>query len=283
MPAAADLFCATIVHRENLTPRMVRLVLGGEGLRGWTSNGFSDAYFVVWLPRPGAPYAAPFDVERVRAEHPEEWWPVHRHYSVRRWDAASVELTVDFVVHGDEGVAGPWARKAQVGDQVMVGRPGGAYIPDAGADWHLMVGDESALPAIGAALEQLPAGAGAVLIALCDGPELEVHLGSLATVEAHWLHRCGEPTDARLLIDAVRALPWRAGRVHAFVHGEAGEVREVRRHLLGERGMPRADLSVSGYWRRTMTDEAWRRVKREWNADVERDLPADTGLAARPG
>jgi len=78
-------------------------------------------------------------------------------------------------------------------------------------------------------------------------------------------------------------LPWRAGRVHAFVHGEAGEVRKVRRHLLGERGMPRADLSVSGYWRRTMTDEAWRRVKREWNADVERDLPADTDLAARPG
>ena len=89
-----------------------------------------------------------------------------------------------------------------------------------------------------------------------------------------WLHRSGHPGDGALLVDAVRALDFPEGRVHGFVHGEAGEVREVRRHLLGEREVPRADLSVSGYWRRTMTDEAWRRVKRDWNAEVEGDVPA---------
>lgn len=87
-----------------------------------------------------------------------------------------------------------------------------------------------------------------------------------------WLHRTGDPGDADLLAAAVRDLTLPPGRVHAFVHGEADEVREVRRHLLADRGMARADLSASPYWRRHLTDEAWREVKPAWNADVERDV-----------
>ncbi len=262
----------TVVDRRDLTPQMVRLVLGGDGLRGWEDNGFTDAYLVLWFPPEGAPYAAPFDVQRVKAEHPPELWPAHRHYSVRRFDPDALELTVDVVVHGDEGIAGPWARRAQLGERVVVTGPGGAYRPDPTADWHLMVGDSSALPAIAASLEALDEGARAVAVLVCDGPEEELPLDCAGDLEVRWLHRRGDPSDEALLVDAVRALPWPGGRVHAFVHGEAGEVRAVRRHLLADRGVPRADLSASGYWRRHLSDEAWRRVKKAWNAEVERDV-----------
>jgi len=263
----------TVVRREQLTPSLVRLVLGGPGLAGWASNGHTDAYFVLWFPPADAPYAAPFSIEQVKAVHPAELWPSHRHYSVRAWDDVAGELTVDFVVHGDSGIAGPWARDARVGDRVVVTLPGGGYRPDPAADWHLMVGDESALPAIATSLEALPADARAVAVLLCDGPEHQLAPDCPGTLDVRWLHRSGDSSDATLLVDAVRDLEFPPGRVHGFVHGEAGEVREVRRHLLGERGIPRGDLSVSGYWRRTMTDEAWRRIKRDWNAEVEADVP----------
>lgn len=276
MPRTSNTFTGTVLRREQVTPDLVRIVLGGEGLTGWTWDGHTDSYFVFWFPPVGAPYSAPFSVEAVQAEQPQELWPSHRHYTVRAWDDAAGELSVDFVVHGDEGVAGPWARDAQVGDQVVLGLPGGGYSPDAAADWHLLVGDESAFPAIASAAEAVPAGATVVAVLVCDGPGRELELSTPGDLTVHWLHRDHEPSDATLLVDAVRALDFPTGRVHGFVHGEAGEVREVRRHLLGERGVAKADLSISGYWRRTMTDEAWRRVKREWNAAVESDVPAAT-------
>lgn len=277
----ASLFCASVLRRDVLSPTMVRVVLGGDGLAGWAPTTHSDAYVVLWLPRPGSGVLAPFDLDEVRRDLPESSWPAHRHYSVRRWDAAAGELSIDFVVHGDEGIAGPWARSARVGDRLMVTAPNGGYSPDPAADWHLFVGDESALPAIAASLDVLPPDARAVVVALCDGAEHEIDLDSAGLVDVTWLHRRGDPSDATLLADAVRDLDWPAGRVHAFVHGEAGEVREVRRYLVGERRLARHDLSISGYWRRTLTDEAWRRIKRDWNADVEADVPAvgQTGAA----
>ena len=87
-----------------------------------------------------------------------------------------------------------------------------------------------------------------------------------------WLHRQGSPDDAELLPTAVRELSFPEGRVHAFVHGEAGEIRAIRRHLLVDRGLSRQDMSCSPYWRRTMTDEAWRRVKKDFVAAMEADV-----------
>lgn len=268
----ATSFCGAVLRREQLTPHLVRLVLGGDRLREWSWSGHTDSYLVLWFPPAGAPYAAPFSVSEVEEAHPRELWPSHRHYTVRAWDEIAGELTIDFVVHGDAGVAGPWARDARPGDQVVVTLPGGGYQPDPEADWHLMAGDESALPAIAASLEALAADSRAIVVLVCDGPEDELELSCPGTLDVRWLHRSGGPGDTALLADAVRALDFPEGRVHGFVHGEAGEVREVRRHLLGERAVPRQDLSISGYWRRTMTDEAWRRVKRDWNAEVEADV-----------
>jgi len=191
---------------------------------------------------------------------------------VRRWDPAAGELTLDFVVHGDSGVAGPWAAAARPGDPLVFTGPSGGYRPDPAADWHLLVGDESALPAIAASLEALPDGAVAVVRVVCDGPAYEIPLTGPGAVDLAWLHRSGDDSDADLLLDAIRDLTFPAGRVHAFVHGEADEIRALRRHLLSDRGLSRPDMSCSPYWRRTMSDEAWRQVKREYVAAMEADV-----------
>lgn len=254
-----------------LTPAIVRVELGGGDLASLTMPDATDAYVNVAIPPAGAPYDAVFEPAQVRAAHPEHTWPARRRYTVRTWDPATSRLTVDFVVHGDEGVAGPWAAQARPGDALVFEGPSGGYRPDPAADWHLMVGDESALPAIAASLEALPAGAPAVVRLVCDGPEHEIDLPSPGSVDVRWLHRTGDGDDA-LLATALAELTFPEGRVHAFVHGEADEIRTIRRHLLADRGLDRADMSCSPYWRRTMNDEAWRRVKREFVASMEADV-----------
>lgn len=258
---------ARVLSRTDLTPHLVRVVLGGDGLDGLQMPDATDAYVNVALPPAGAPYGPEFDPRQVREEHPRETWPARRRYTVRRWDAETRELTIDFVVHGDEGVAGPWARDAREGDVLVFEGPSGDFWPRREADWHLMVGDESALPAIAASMEVVPAGAPLTVVLLCDGPDHEIPLETSAELELHWLHRDGTGTE---LVSAVERLEFRSSDVCAFVHGEADEIRAIRRHLLG-RGLRRAEMSCSPYWRRTMTDEAWRAVKKEYVAQMEAD------------
>ena len=243
-----------------LTPSMVRVVLADGDLDAFAMPGGdqpdTDAYVNLAIP-PG--------------EEPDVK-PARRRYTVRSWDQAARELTLDFVVHGDDGVAGPWARRARPGDVLVFEGPGSGYRPDPEADWHLMVGDESALPAIAASLEAVPPDAPVVVRLLCDGPEHEIALTTPGTLDLEWLHRNGNDDGGDLLADAVRTLAFPPGRVHAFVHGEAEEIRAIRRHLLVERGLSRRDMSCSPYWRRTMTDEAWRQVKRDFVAAMEADV-----------
>ncbi|MFF5392469.1 siderophore-interacting protein [Streptomyces sp. NPDC013012] len=261
---------ARVVHTERITPHMVRLVLGGPGLDGFEVGEYTDHYVKLLFAPDGVAYPDPFDMERIREEFPREQWPTTRTYTVRAWDPERRELTIDFVVHGDEGLAGPWAARAEAGDTVRFLGPGGGYAPDEAADWHLLAGDESALPAIAAALERLPAGARAhAFVEIADAAE-EQKLETAAGVDVTWLHRGDRPVG-EALVEAVRALEFPAGDVHAFVHGEAGFVKELRRHLRLEREVPRERLSISGYWRLGKSDEAWRAIKREWNDQVERE------------
>ncbi|MER7534312.1 siderophore-interacting protein [Streptomyces sp. NPDC097704] len=261
---------ARVVHTERITPHMVRVVLGGPGLDGFAADTYTDHYVKLLFAPEGVSYPEPFDMERIRAEFPREQWPTTRTYTVRAWDPVHRELTIDFVVHGDEGLAGPWAARARAGETVRFLGPGGGYAPDAAADWHLLAGDESALPAIAVALERLPEGARArVLIEIADAAE-EQKLATATGIDVTWLHRGDRPTG-EALVEAVTTLDFPAGDVHAFVHGEAGFVKELRRHLRLDRGVPRERLSISGYWRLGKTDEGWRAMKREWNDQVERE------------
>lgn len=259
-----------------LTPHLIRVELGGNGLAGFDPGGFTDAYVKLLFPADGAAYGMPVDPADVDANHPAEHRPLLRTYTVRSWRPAEQLLTLDFVYHGDEGIAGPWAAAAVTGDLVSFFGPGGDYTPDREADWHLFAGDESALPAIATALEALPAGARAhVFLEVADsGEELPLSTPGDATVE--WIHR----DRGGDLVHSVTTAHLPAGRPAAFVHGDADAVREIRRYLRKEHGIESRDLSASGYWRRGRTDEKWRSEKREWREQVASDdALVDSGSA----
>jgi NADPH-dependent ferric siderophore reductase len=253
------------------TPIIARVTLDGDGLAGFSPLPYTDSYVNVAIPPAGAPYDAPFALDDLRSL-PREQRPFRRRYTVRRWEAAARRLTLEFVVHSDEGAAGPWAAGAHAGDALVFTGPAGAYRPDPEADWHLMVGDESALPAIAASLEEVPADAPVLVRLVCDGPDHELALETPGRLDLVWLHRDSGSDGTEQLAREVSALDFPNGKLHAFVHGEAGETRAVRRHLLAERGVDPDRLSCSPYWRRGMTDEAWREIKAGWNADVARDV-----------
>ncbi|MFI9344399.1 siderophore-interacting protein [Streptomyces sp. NPDC052773] len=258
---------AQVVRTERLTPHMQRVVFGGDGLAGFAAGTCTDHYVkLLFPPAEGITYPEPFDLDRIREELPREQWPVTRTYTVRAWDPEVCELTLDFVLHGDEGLAGPWAMRVRPGDTIRFLGPGGAYAPDPDADWHLLAGDESALPAIAAALEALPDGARVRAFVEVAGPEEEQKIDSDA--EVVWLHRGDRPVG-QALVEAVRTLRFPEGRVHAFVHGEAACVKELRRLLRVEHQVPREDLSISGYWRLGHNEDGWQASKREWNARIE--------------
>jgi len=245
---------ATVLRTERLTPHMVRVVLGGEGVAGFDAGPFADRYVKLRFPP---------EVEGGR--------PRLRTYTIRSWDPAAGELAIDFVVHGEEGLAGPWAVAARPGDAMTFLGPGGAFDPSTEADWHLLVGDESALPAIAAVLEVLPAGARVKAFVEVDGPADEQALSTqAAAVDGEvvtWVHRgAGEA-----LVDVVQGWSFPGGVPEVFLHGDAGCVRELRRFVRLERGVRVDMLSASGYWRRGRTEEAWRSEKAGWKAAVEAD------------
>jgi NADPH-dependent ferric siderophore reductase len=259
---------AQVMRTRRLTPHIVRVVLGGESLAGLRTGEHTDHYIKLLFPVDGVAYPEPFDIEAVRRDMPREQWPRMRTYTVRSWDAAARELAVDFVIHGAEGLAGPWAASVEPGEEVLFLGPGGGYAPDPAADWHLLAGDESALPAIAASLERIPPGAAVRAFVEVAGPEERQELRAPAGAEVVWLDRGGAPVG-EALVAAVRGMDFPKGDVHAFVHGEAGFVKELRRHLRLERQVPRERLSISGYWRRGHDEDGWQAAKRAWNQQVE--------------
>jgi NADPH-dependent ferric siderophore reductase len=265
---------AEVRRSERLSPSFVRVVLGGGGLDRFVPSPYADSYVKLVFVDPRTtqlPLDADgrLDVAALR-QAAQDAAPRLRAYTVRRWDPARRELTLDVVVHGDVGLGGPWAARARPGEPTWVLGPGGAYAPDPTADRHLLVGDESALPAISVALEGLPSGSRAR--ALIEVPsredELPLALAPGTDAKVTWLHR-GDEVVGRKLVAAVRELSSGEGRTQTFVHGEATFVAELRRHLRIERRMPRDDLSISGYWRLGADDEGWRASKKRWSAELE--------------
>lgn len=263
-----------VVRTEQLTSHMVRVVLGGNGFDTFTPIEFTDSYVKLVFVADDVDVAAlprPLTLDSF-ADLPAAKQPVVRTITVRRADPVAREIAVDIAVHGDHGAAGPWAATAQPGQAMYVMGPSGAYAPDPAADWHLLAGDETAIPAISVALEALPANAiGQVFIEIA-APEDEVPLTAPDGVQLNWLYRGGRADlvgedragDNAPLVEAVKTAFWMPGQVHAFVHGEAQAVmHNVRPYIRKERGVEAKWASISGYWRRGRTEETFRQWKKE--------------------
>ncbi|EID16720.1 mycobactin utilization protein ViuB [Mycobacterium xenopi RIVM700367] len=263
-----------VVRREQLAPHLVRVVLGGSGFDTFVPNDFTDSYVKLVFVADDVDVAAlprPLTLDSFSGL-PAEKQPVIRTMTVRRADPAARELTVDIVVHGEHGVAGPWAATAEPGQPMYLMGPGGAYAPDPTADWHLLAGDESALPAIAAALEALPDNAVGKAFIEISGPEDEIPLTAPQSVQVNWIYRGGRADlvpedragDHAPLIEAVKTTQWLPGQVHVFIHGEAQAVmHNLRPYVRKEREVDAKWASISGYWRRGRTEETFRQWKKE--------------------
>ena len=168
--------------------------------------------------------------------------PVMRDYTPRRFDTTTRELDIEFALHGD-GPAADWAAQAQVGQRVTIGGPRGSFIVPTDFDWHLLIGDETALPAVARRLEELPAGTRAIVRMAVDPADRRL-LPSAADVDLLWVD-----TDAALLA-AIRALALPAGEGYAWCAGEAGTMAELRRALVDDKGHDRHAIRAAAYWKR---------------------------------
>ena len=240
-------FCSVTVARvAALTPHLVRITLVGDDLADLAAEGPAAQVKLVFpapgQDRPALPVPGPAGVVWPAGEP----LPVLRTYTPRRFDPVGRELDIDFVLHDRGGTASSWARRARPGDPRVVAAGRGRYLPDPDADWHLVAGDETALPAIATILAACPSGTPVMVFVEVPGPDDRLDLACPADPMVTWLYRDGAPGEA--LERAIRAadLPPGAGRV--FVAAEAAAARSIRRHLLNDRGMAKEHLYTRGYW-----------------------------------
>ncbi len=229
----------------HVTPKMIRVTLAGDELDGFPGDG-PDRRIKMFFPLPGQ------DVPAVpRASTGGPVWPAGqarpsiRTYTVRRFDAGAGELDVDFVVHDGHGPAADWAQRAKPGSWVGVSEPGGRWTADPSADFHVVIGDESALPAVATVLETLDGATVHAFLEVADSGE-EQDLPGSATVR--WVHR-GDAAPGEPLVAAVRSASLPDGRGQAWLSGESAAVKDLRAHLLDDRKLDRRAVYATGYWR----------------------------------
>lgn len=240
---------AQVATVEDLTPRMRRVVLAGDALEGFASAA-ADDHVKLFLPQPGQeqPVLPQLGADGMMFAD-GAIRPTIRDYTPRRFDAATRQLTLEFVLHGD-GPAAAWARQARPGQWIGVGGPRGSLLIPEDYDAYLLAGDETALPAIARRLEEMHPGARAIVLIEVEGPAEERDLPTAANASISWLPRNGQPAGRnRVLLDALRSARLPAGDIHAWLAGEIDTTRALRTHLVEQRQIPRAQVKAAGYWR----------------------------------
>ncbi|GHG94445.1 siderophore-interacting protein [Streptomyces lanatus] len=255
-------FSLQVIRTRQLGPSMVRVTFGGDELAYFFSDG-RDQSLSLFLPHPGQ------SEPQVPLELGDGWWQgwrelpddvraVMRSYTLRSLRRNPDEIDIDFVLHTPAGPASEWASRAAAGDRVLLLGPAIAdnrairFRPPEDADLVVIWGDETAVPAVSAILESLPAGTRArVWLEVHDAGDIQ-DLVTEADAEITWLVR----EDA---LDVVRAsqLP-PAEHPYVWIAGESGRVKALRRHFVGERGIDRRRVTFVGYWRQGMTEEQLR-------------------------
>ena len=241
---------AQVTSVEAISPRMRRIALGGEELKGFASAA-ADDHVKLFFPdrgqdRPVLPSLGPngpvFSDGAAR--------PVMRDFTPRRFDPNAGELMIEFVLHG-HGPASAWAEQARPGQWISVGGPRGSLLIPDDYDAYLLVGDKSALPAIARRLEEMAPGAVVfALIEVGDRRE-ERHLPTAANARIDWLYRDGADAGAATALElALQTLELPSGDIHAWIAAEIDVARRLRRRLIDERGFPRSQIRAAGYWRK---------------------------------
>lgn len=254
-----------VVRTERFGPTMLRVTFSGEQLSGFRSGG-CDQGVKLFLPHPGQ------EAPVVPTEYGDGWFAVWREmdpavrgvmrsYTIREQRRCPDELDIDFALHGDGGPAAHWAARAMPGDRVTMLGPvemdntGVRFRLPPEAEWVLLTADETALPAVTSILAELPEGTPTRVWIEVPHAQDRQHLHTEADADVTWLVRDSFAAHGAALLDALRGAELPGGRPYAWVAGEAGTIRELRRHLVGPRGFARKDVSFTGYWRMNTTEE----------------------------
>jgi NADPH-dependent ferric siderophore reductase len=243
-----------VARIERVSPNFVRVTFAGGGLDAIPAHGM-DHWFRLFLPHEdgAADFAVPRRMDQLGylkyLRMPSATRPHMRNYTVRSLRPDAGELDVDFVVHGDEGIATRWVQRAEPGSHVAILDQGRGYdIPD-GTEAHLLVGDETALPAIAGILRDLPRDVrGAAWIEVPDAADAQ-ETGAPDGVEVRWITRPAGSRPGATVLDAVRAAPLPAGRLAAYLAGEQALPAALRRWLVNEHQVPKSAITFQGYWR----------------------------------
>jgi len=220
---------------EHVSAHMLRVTLGGD-LAGFSSLGFDDHVKLFFPDGPAG----------VDGEPPI----ASRDYTPRRFNAAASTLEIEFVLH-DAGPATRWAKQARSGQSLRIGGPRGSFIVPTNFDWHLLIGDDTALPAIARRLEELPAGSRAVVLVEVDGPADEIAFESAAHASVTWAHRNGaEAGTTDVLAKGLKTLRLPPGDYYAWVACESLNAKALRAHLIADHGANPKWMRAAGYWRR---------------------------------
>lgn len=236
-----------VISTAQLTPNMRRVTLGGPAMAQFPPHQ-DGGYVKLMLPGPDEK-------------------PLLRTYTIRRQTTDA--LDIDFALHGDHGSGGPavsWAQTVKPGETITVGGPGPAKPLAPGADWYLVAGDMTALPAIAVNLEALPANAVGDAVIEIQSEADRQDLPHPEGVTLHWLINPEPGHHPQKFETFVRALPWRKGRVYAWCAAEFETMRRVRAYLRQERGLGPDQLYISSYWKQGLGEDQHRVVKR---ADAE--------------
>lgn len=237
-----------VLNAKRMTPHMQRITLQGDALRGFVSASPDDHVKLLFPNEDGElvfPTPGPNGAEFPPGVKPSPM----RDYTPREYDATRNELIIDFVLHGD-GPASTWAENAQPGQAIGVAGPRGSFVVAEDFDRYVLVGDETALPAIGRRLDEMPAGTH--LLVLIEVPERadRLPLGSQADFDLIWLERDGaDAANSGLLETALRELPPLPGDTFYWIAAESRRVRTMRRYLVEERAVPKEWIRATGYWK----------------------------------
>lgn len=225
----------TVQRVQRIAAHMIRITFTGD-LEGFTSLGFDD-HVKLFFP----PNDCTVD---------DETEMLSRDYTPRRYDPAANILDIEFVLH-EAGPATRWAERAQPGQSLRIGGPRGSFVIPTEFDWHLLVGDDTALPAIARRLEELPTGARAVVLAEVDGPADQVSLESAANLTVTWAHRNGvEPGTTDVLAKALAAASLPRGDYYTWIACESLTAKALRAQLVTRHGANSKWIRAAGYWRR---------------------------------
>lgn len=244
-----------VVRVHAVTPHLLRITLGGHDLADFESASFDDHVKVFFPPpgveRPTLPEMGPNgpvfpDSGQTPVAQPVAQ-PVARDFTPRRFDRDAGELDLEFVLH-HPGPASQWAAQARVGQWLGIGGPRGSFVVPTDFDWHLLIGDDTALPAVARRLAELPAGARVAVVLEVADDSAQIAFDTRAEMHAVWCFR--DDADGETLLEAVAALPLPAGDGYIWAAGEALSMRAVRRHLTEERGVDKSRIRASAYWKR---------------------------------